>query len=146
MNTGRKIKIIVADDHPLIREGVRRLINKTQDLIVVADVENGQDALKAIDSLAPDVLILDLRMPEMDGFEVLKALKAKEQAPKVIILSADNDYLLIRYLLSEGAQAFCSKEQAPDLLVETIRRAVKVTPPQKARRISGKTFSAYHSV
>ncbi len=120
-----KIKVIVADDHPLIRIGIKQILEQCAEIIVVGQAANGQEAIQLVDECSPDVLILDLQMPVMDGFEVLEALYPERDGLKTLILSANNDRYLISETFSKGAWGYYLKEEAPARIAEAVRQAVK---------------------
>src|SRR5580698_9213191 len=86
-----KIRVLVADDEPLARRGVRQLLALHADMIVAGESRNGPETLRALDALAPDLLFLDIQMPEMDGFEVLRA-RGPERMPAVIFVTAHDQF------------------------------------------------------
>jgi two-component system, LytTR family, response regulator len=89
----RKIRTVIVDDEPLAREGVRMLLEEDSEISIVAECANGREALAAISKQPPDLIFLDVQMPEMSGFEVLKAVGA-EHAPQVIFVTAYDKYAL----------------------------------------------------
>ena len=86
-----KIRVLVADDEPLARRGVCQLLAASDDMVVVGECRNGLETLRALDSLAPDLLFLDVQMPEMDGFEVLRA-RGPERMPAVVFVTAHDQF------------------------------------------------------
>lgn len=88
-----KIRVLVADDEPLARRGVRQLLAHHSDMIVVAESRNGPETLRALDAHAPDLLFLDVQMPEMDGFEVLRA-RGADRMPAVVFVTAHDQFAL----------------------------------------------------
>src|SRR5215831_6765994 len=87
----KKIRILVADDEPLARRGVRQLLAPHPDMTVVGESRNGPETLRALEALAPDLLFLDVQMPEMDGFEVLRA-RGAERVPAVVFVTAHDQF------------------------------------------------------
>ncbi len=120
-----KIKVLIADDHPTLRIGIRHILEQSADITVVAEAANGQEAIQLVDQYAPDVLLLDLQMPVMDGFDVLDALYPKKNGLKTLILSANNDRHLISETLAKGAWAYYLKEEAPAKIVEAVLQAFR---------------------
>lgn len=119
-----KIKVAIADDHPLIREGIKRLIEKTADILFVGEACNGQEAIELVRTGIPDLLILDLQMPVMDGIQVLEHLQKKSSKVIVLILSGQDDLETVRATLSMGARGYYLKEDAPNYLIQGIRGAI----------------------
>src|SRR3954463_5865014 len=85
------ITIIIADDHPIVRKGLRETIEEESKFIVLAEVNNGQEAIEAIEKHAPQVTILDIDMPLMNGFEAARAIKAKKLETEIIFLTMHRD-------------------------------------------------------
>lgn len=90
------IKIIIADDHSMIREGLKQLLELDGDITVIAEAKDGIECLEKLDEIVPDILLLDINMPNMNGLEVLKRLKADKREIKVIVLTVHNE---VEYLL-----------------------------------------------
>src|SRR5580700_5401048 len=88
-----KIRVLVADDEPLARRGVRQLLAPHADITVVGERRNGPETLRALDALAPDLLFLDVQMPEMDGFEVLR-VRGAQRMPAVVFVTAHDQFAL----------------------------------------------------
>src|SRR5215831_8328255 len=86
-----KIRVLVADDEPLARRGVRQLLARHADMVVVGESRNGPETLRALVALAPDLLFLDVQMPEMDGFEVLRA-RGADRMPAVVFVTAHDQF------------------------------------------------------
>src|SRR3954468_17164777 len=87
----REIRVLVADDEPLARRGVRQLLAPHRDMTVVGEARNGAETLTALDALSPDLLFLDVQMPEMDGFEVLRA-RGVDRMPAVVFVTAHDRF------------------------------------------------------
>src|SRR5579871_5362921 len=85
------VRVLVADDEPLARRGVRQLLATHKDMVVVGESRNGPETLRALDALTPDLLFLDIQMPEMDGFEVLRR-RGPERMPAVIFVTAHDQF------------------------------------------------------
>ncbi len=114
------IRVLIADDHPVVRTGLTSMLNAQQQVEVIGTVSNGQDAVKAVKEQLPDVLLLDLRMPGMDGLETLRAMKALHLQTRVIILSsfeADED---IYRSVQEGAMGYLLKDTSKSQMLEAI--------------------------
>ncbi len=115
------ISLVVADDHPLILDGLRSLFRQEADFDVVAECSNGAQALEAARRHAPDLLVLDLRMKDGDGLDVLRSI-AKEALPtRVVVLTAALDEDQVVEAIRLGAKGIVLKEMAPRLLVQCIR-------------------------
>jgi len=120
------IRVLIADDQEMVRRGIRRILEGQPDIEVVGEAANGVDALEAAGRLRPDVALVDVRMPRMDGLEVtrnLLASTAEFQVKVVVVTTFDLDeyvYPALRY----GASGFLLKRSGPTLLVEAVRAAV----------------------
>lgn len=119
--TAGTVKVLIADDHGILREGLKGLLGLYDDLEVVDEAVTGSEAVEKTRQLKPDILLLDLIMPEMGGVEVLEALAAEKLPTKVIVLTgADDDELLARCIQS-GAMGYLLKDAASNQLVDAIR-------------------------
>ncbi|MEI9949345.1 MAG: response regulator transcription factor [Pseudomonadota bacterium] len=118
-----RLRVIVADDHTLMREGVAAVIARQPDMTVVAEASDGEQALKAVEELKPDVLLLDLRMPKLDGLAVTARLHPRFPELAIVILSTyDTDDDILRALRA-GARAYLLKDTSPEELAECVRAA-----------------------
>lgn len=115
------IRVCVVDDQTLVRQGIRSLLELTDDISVVAEAGDGDEALAAIDRLLPDVILLDLRMPGRDGLSTLEALRRQGiETPVLVLTTFDDDELVLRALRG-GAHGYLLKDVTLDQLVEAIR-------------------------
>jgi len=113
---------LIADDHGILREGLRGLLEEYDDLEVVGEAVTGVQAIDKVNTLKPDILLLDLLMPEMGGVEVLEALATQETSTRVIVLTgADQDDLLARSIQA-GAMGYLLKDAASNVLIDAIRK------------------------
>lgn len=108
------IKVAIADDHKLFREGLRFLIDQMNDLEVVFEASNGKELLDTIGQYNPDILLLDLDMPEVDGLEALKELRPKMPDLGIIILTMHSDSKMVAYLMELGANSYLLKDTSPE--------------------------------
>jgi len=118
------IKILIADDHPLIRNGLKQIIFREKDMEVTCEASNAVQVFELMDKNKIDVLILDVSMPGMSGFEVLDKVKQKFPKFPVLMLSALSEELYALKTLKAGASGFINKESAPEELVKAIRKVV----------------------
>jgi DNA-binding NarL/FixJ family response regulator len=130
----RRLRLLLADDHTLVFEAIRCLLEDEKDLDVVACAENGSRVLPLVERTKPDLVVLDLKMPGMDGFECLKALRERFPEVKVAVLSALDSDETIGSALRAGANAFISKSIHPSELPEALRRAATEQEPQAIGR------------
>lgn len=120
------INVLIVDDHALVRMGIRRLLEQLPDMNVVAEAENGETALALVRAHKPDVVLLDLKMPGIDGWEVTRRLKKTHPNIKVIAVTATNaDPMFPGRLLQLGAMGYLTKESNADEMALAIRRVHK---------------------
>ncbi len=118
------VRIVIADDHAMVREGVRHVLADVDDFEVVAEVGAGDAALEAIESLCPDVALLDLSMPGLSGVEVVERTRASSPETRIVILSMHGDGDSVRGALTAGAVSFLLKDEAgPAELRDAVRAA-----------------------
>jgi two-component system NarL family response regulator len=117
----KRAGVLLVDDHALLRTGVANIINQEADLHVVAEAGNGVEALAAYDRVKPDVTLLDLRMPVMEGVEVVHRLRERDPRARVIVLTTYDTDEEISRALRAGAKAYVLKDIAADALVACIR-------------------------
>lgn len=117
-----KRRVLVVDDHPIVREGMALLINREPDLAVCADAEESNAALEAIDSLRPDLAIVNISLPGRDGLELLKMIRAKDPQMPVLILSMHGETTYAERALRAGANGYIMKQEATDKVLVAIRR------------------------
>ena len=116
----KKIRILIADDHGVVRKGLRLQLELHKEFEVVGEAGDGREAVAMADELSPDIIIMDINMPRMDGIEATKQIK-KAQPGMVIIAVSVNDTPQVRELMQKaGASAFVSKNEAGERLYETI--------------------------
>jgi DNA-binding NarL/FixJ family response regulator len=133
-----KIKILIVDDHRIVREGLKMLIRAEADLEVVGEAENGHMALQMAEQLRPELVVLDIGMPLLNGIETARQLCRMDRAPKVLILSTYSDAEYIKRLISSGISGYLLKETAAEDLIRGIRevsRGQAFFSPQIAKNI-----------
>ena len=116
------IRLVIADDHPIVLQGLQRLFESYQDFEVLRSCEDGEQALAAVRSLRPDILLLDLRMPGSDGLDVLRNISAEKLECRTVLLTAavSDDQVVEAMLL--GAMGIVLKESSPEVLIDCVRR------------------------
>ncbi len=115
------IRVVVAEDHNLVRAGICKLLEETEDLSIVGEADNGRDAVKLVNLLQPDVLLLDLSMPQMTGLEVLA--EVKKSGTHVVILSMHADLSIVQQALQSGAVGYILKQSMTNELLTAVRAA-----------------------
>lgn len=119
------IKVLIVDDHALVRMGIRRLLDDLSDMEVVADAESGEQALALVKSHKPDVVLLDMKMPGIDGWEVTRRLKKSNPQVKVIAVTAMCTEPLPTRVLQLGAMGYLTKESGAEEMAAAIRKVAK---------------------
>jgi DNA-binding NarL/FixJ family response regulator len=127
------IRVMVADDHPLIRAGLAALADSQDDIEVVAEAENGAQAVERADRSRPDVVLMDLSMPVMDGVEATRRIVAADPAVQVLVLSSFSDRNRVHDALSAGAIGYLLKDCEPADVVAGIRAAARRESPLDPR-------------
>jgi DNA-binding NarL/FixJ family response regulator len=116
-----KIRVIVADDHPFVRIGIRKILSKTKDIVVVGEASDGEQTLDMVKQFKPDVLLLDVEMPRLNGIQVATRLQQSETPVSILVLSAYEDRQHILGMLNRGVSGYLSKEEVPEILVKAVR-------------------------
>jgi two-component system NarL family response regulator len=117
------IRVVIADDHPVVREGLAAILRSEPDIQVVAEATDGVQACALYDQHVPDVVILDLRMPRKDGLQVVTELmSSRRPKPRIIVMTTYETEEDVRRALQAGAKAYLVKGALPELILETVRR------------------------
>ncbi len=114
------IRVLLVDDHAVVRMGFRLLLQSVADISVVGEADSGETACQLYTEIGPDVVVMDLAMPGMGGLEALRRIRARQPSAKVLTLSAHDDPMHARRALQEGALGFLSKRSAPEALLEAV--------------------------
>lgn len=117
----REIKIILADDHPVVRQGLRLMIESEQQLSVIAEADNGRQALELIEKHQPQVAVIDVDMPEMDGFAVAREINRKRISVEIIFLTMHSKAEIFYAAMDLGAKGFVLKDSAVSDIVASIK-------------------------
>ena len=120
MSTGEVQRVVVIDDHPLLRKGLQQLADLSPNIEIVAETDNGEQGVVLVRSLQPDLVLLDLNMPEMNGLETLTALKQLEPAPRVVILTVSDEQEDVVAALRGGADGYLLKDMDPEELLHRL--------------------------
>jgi DNA-binding NarL/FixJ family response regulator len=136
----RRVRVVLVDDHPVVRAGIIGMLAAEPDIEVVGEAGNGQEALRVVVAVAPDVVLMDLRMPDMDGVEATRALREREDPPRVVILTTyDTDADILR-AVEAGATGYLLKDAPRQELAEAVRAAARgqtvLSPPVAAKLVS----------
>src|SRR5260370_31167124 len=120
--TKQQIRVLLADDHAIFRDGLRKLLDADEDITIVGEASNGGDCIKMRAKLKPDILLLDLRMPDKDGLAVLEEVNFDQLPTRVVVLTAAEDDRDVIRAMRLGARAVVLKQSATELLVKSIRK------------------------
>jgi len=143
-----KISVVIAEDHTVVREGLRAILHSAGDVEVVGEAENGREAVRLVAQKQPDVILLDLMMPLLNGFEATKQITRESPKTKILMLSSYSDPDRVQELLDLGAAGYLVKQSAADELVQAIREVrrgqrflspalTKALAPPRSRVTSG---------
>lgn len=114
------IRILIADDHAIVRAGLRTLITAEADLLLVGEATGGMDAIEKVHELSPDVLVLDISMPDLDGIEVIRTLKKESSLCAILVLTVHEDEALLREVIKLGAAGYIIKYAAESELIGAV--------------------------
>ncbi len=117
------IRVIVADDHHLVRQGIRMLLEKADDIEVVGEAEDGQEAVEMAERLTPDVMVMDISMPRLNGTQATERIHSRGLATQVVILSMHADETIVRQALRYGAKGYVLKRAVAEELLLAVRAA-----------------------
>ena len=116
------ISVLLADDHPVVRDGYRRLLESTADIRVVAEADDGEVCCALYRKLRPDVVVLDLNMPGIGGLETLRRIRAEDPRAHVLVFSMYDNQTMVHRALEFGATGYLTKQGGPGQMVEAVRR------------------------
>lgn len=137
--TSARIGVMLVDDHAVVRMGFRLLIDAAVDMRVVAEAESGEDAVRAIDEVRPDVVVMDIAMPGIGGLEAVHRILARQPAARILVLSAHEDAMHARRTLKAGAAGYLTKRSAAEALIQAIRQVCQgrtFLEPQIAQQLA----------
>lgn len=116
-----KIRVVIADDHAMVRQGLKQILELEDDMVVVAQAPNGEDAVKAAKEYNPDVILMDINMPGMNGLQAIKEMKTENLPSRIIVLTIHEDREYLFKTLQMGAEGYVLKDADPSVLIEAIR-------------------------
>ncbi len=114
------IKIAIADDHKIFRDGIKMALSNKENLKILWEAEDGKDMMHKIEIKMPDVLLMDIRMPEIDGINAIQILRKEYQSVKIIVLTMYDDHQMISKMMEMGANAYLTKTTDPEEIYEAI--------------------------
>ncbi len=133
------IKILIADDHAIVRQGLKQIVASDLNMAVIGEAQNGHEVIERVRTLLPDVVVLDINMPNKNGLDVLKELKRERPKLPVLILSMHPEDQYAVRVLRAGASGYMTKESAPEELIKALRkvyRGGKYVSPQLAEKLA----------
>ena len=139
MNNDSRIRVVSVDSHPILREGIAAIVNCQSDMTIVRTASTGTEALDALRTVKPDVMLMDLNLPDLSGIDVMLAIRPDIPGARVIILTTDERDVEIQRALHAGARAYLLKRMPPKQMLEAIRQVhagKKVVPPEIAARLA----------
>lgn len=137
------IRVALIDDHPVFRQGLRNLLASEDDIVVVGEGASGEEALALVTAERPDVLVLDINLPGINGLQVATRLKAEHLDTAVVFLTAYDDVEQVLHAMRSGGSAYCPKDIEPERLVETIREVVQGHFVVGEHTFDGETLQAW---
>jgi DNA-binding NarL/FixJ family response regulator len=118
------IKVLLADDHGIVRAGLRRIIEDSGDMQVIAEAADGREALRAVENQVPDAAVIDISMPGLDGLEVIDRLHLSHPQLPILVLTMHEESQYVVRAVQAGAMGYITKQSAPEQLVSAIRRII----------------------
>lgn len=115
------IKVVLADDHPIVRSGIKNELGQSRDIEVVGEAADGDEALRMAQAVQPDVLVLDINMPGQKAVRVIRELQAQAARPRILILTAYSDVENVAGMLNAGATGYLLKDEDPSVIAEGVR-------------------------
>jgi DNA-binding NarL/FixJ family response regulator len=119
------IKVLLADDHSIVRAGLRRIVEESGDMEVVAEAEDGREAIRLVQETAPDVAVIDISMPGLDGLEVISQLQLLNPELPILVLTMHEEGQYVVRAIQAGAMGYLTKQSAPEQLVKAIHKIHK---------------------
>ncbi len=125
MTTSKQITVLLAEDHDIVRQGLCALLNRDGQIKIVGEARTGRDAVELAKSLRPDVILMDIAMPVLNGLEATRQIRARNSAAKIIILSAHSDDEYVERTIAAGVAGFLEKQTSAEILTKAITEVAK---------------------
>lgn len=139
----KRITVLLVDDHPLTRDGLQRALELEKDIKVIGHCERGEDAIKFVRQQVPDVIILDVNLPDTNGVRVARQLQIERHHVAVIMLTAYHEEQQVIHAMRAGARAYCSKTITPDDIIATVRDVLRGIYVVEDRRLSERELESW---
>ena len=139
MNDSERIRVLSIDDHPLVREGIAALINNQADMLLAAQGATGKEAIQLFRDHRPDIVLLDVRLPDMNGIDAMITIRSEFPEARIIVVTSSEGDVEMQRALEGGAAGYIVKSMPPQALVEAIRKVhagKKAIPPEVAARLA----------
>jgi DNA-binding NarL/FixJ family response regulator len=132
------IRVLIADDHPIVCKGIRNLLEPAADITVIGEAHSGADALQMVESLKPDLVLLDVELSDMSGIDVIRQLNEDKVSVRILGLSSYDDREFISQLLSLGASGYLLKDEIPEQIIEAIRGVARGETGWVSRKVAAR--------
>lgn len=133
-----EIRVLIADDHPIICAGIRQMLEPADGISVIGEAHTGREALRLIETLKPDVVLLDMELPDRSGVEVIKDVARMGTSSRVLGLSSYDDRQFISELLAFGASGYLLKDEVPEQIIEAVRGVANGETGWVSRKVAAK--------
>lgn len=125
MIAAKRIMVLLVDDHAVVREGYRRLLERSRDICVVAEAASAAEAYQVFTQVKPDVVVMDISLPDVSGIEGLRRLLLREPGARILVFSFHDEAIFPNRALKAGAMGYVTKASAPDVLVDAVRTVAR---------------------
>jgi DNA-binding NarL/FixJ family response regulator len=132
------IHVLIADDHPIVCQGIRNLLDPAEGITVVGEAKNGVETLQMIEKLRPDVVLLDMELPDISGVEVVKKIIEAGLSVRILGLSSHDDRQYISELLALGTAGYLIKDEVPEAIIEAVRGVARGETGWISRKVAAK--------
>lgn len=141
MGKTKEIRVLLVDDHPIVRAGIKKLLTQDKQIKIVGEAENGVEALEFASKLSPDVMLLDVEMPLVNGREVAKELNSNGFSGEILVLSAYSDENIIQEMFSYGISGYLLKDEVAEVIIDAIHGVFRGEKGWMSRCVASKIAS-----